>query len=359
VERLGIPFLLKAPGAVVYWLRRRPRETARLWCTIPFRRWSSLEVAGENFWAFLCGFHLARRFLREDIRHLHAPWATGPATAAWVASRLTGLPFSFAARARDIYPPDGALAEKMRASSFIISETRTNVGHLARVAPDQAFKVHAIYNGLPLERYQPVLPALQPPYRLLALGRLVPKKGFDVLLLALKILREEGWDCRLTLAGSGPEEGRLKSLARDLGISPLVDFPGFILHHRIPELFQEADLLVMPSVVHASGDRDGIPTVIMEALAHRLPVVATDVSGIGEVIRHRDTGLVVPERDPAALARAIAQMLRDREGALQMAARGLALVRENFNPAHTCRQILQLYQDTFHRAGAAPRGQGG
>src|SRR5512139_1168865 len=119
VERLGRPWMKTAARDVAYWRRCKPDVTTDLFRTIPFRKWSSFELAGENIWAFFCGFTLARRFEEQNIEHIHAPWANGPATAAWVASKLTGIPFSFMGRACDIFPPDGALAEKIRDSAFV------------------------------------------------------------------------------------------------------------------------------------------------------------------------------------------------------------------------------------------------
>ena len=101
----------------------------------------------------------------------------------------------------------------------------------------------------------------------------------------------------------------------------------------------------MPSVVHSSGDRDGIPTVIMEALIHRLPVIATDVSGIAELVENNVTGLLIPEKDPGAIADAVVSMISDRNGALEMAERGRSLVWDQFNPDVNHRKVFELYQE--------------
>ncbi len=130
IERMGAKAVKDMPADLMYWKRREPDVVNWLMRTIPFRRWRSLEVAAENLWAFFAGFHLARRFEEEGVELIHAPWANGPATAAWVASKLTGIPFSFSARAVDIYPPDGALEEKIRDCAFVRTNTLTNVGYL-------------------------------------------------------------------------------------------------------------------------------------------------------------------------------------------------------------------------------------
>jgi glycosyltransferase involved in cell wall biosynthesis len=303
-----------------------------------------VEVGGESVWAFLCGFSLARRFQREGVRHIHAPWANGPATAAWVASRLTGIPFSFTARAGDIYPPDGALKEKIHDAAFVRTNPKVNLDYLLALSGAGREKFVLTYDGYPLETYQDAPVAMQPPYKLLAMGRLVKVKGFPLLLQAAGILADQGVDFHLTLAGAGYMSPYLKGLTRRLGLASRVSFPGFIPHDQVSRWFAAADIFVMPSIIAPSSDRDGIPNVILEALLHRLPTVATDVAGIGEVIRQGDTGFLVPQRDPAALAEAILKLIQDRKSALEMAARGQELVKEQFDPEHCHRQVLQLFQ---------------
>jgi glycosyltransferase involved in cell wall biosynthesis len=129
-------------------------------------------------------------------------------------------------------------------------------------------------------------------------------------------LADEGLDFRLTLAGCGPQMLPLKALTARLGLRDRVDFPGFIPHNKVPELLRRADVFVTPSRIRANGDRDGLPTVIMEALLHRVPVVATNVGGIREVVRNGETGLLIPERDVPAMKRAIRDTLADREKSL-------------------------------------------
>lgn len=343
IERLGIGWLRRMPGDIAHWWRKRPDLVRELFATVPVRRWRSLEQAGENLWSFLCGFSLARFFEKEKIRHIHSPWANGPATAAWVASRLTGIPFSFTARAGDIYPQDGALSEKIRDAMFVRSDNRINIDYLAGFAGGDAEKFLLTYNGVPLAPGPEAPVRMGAPLKILAVGRFVPKKGFDLLLRAAKVLDQRGVDFHVTLAGAGPELLRLKGLARKLGLTRRVSFPGFIPHDRVADLFSSADVFVMPCVVHSTGDRDGIPTVIMEALLHRVPVVATDVCGISEVIRDRETGLLIPQKDFRAIAGAIMTMLKDRDGAIKMAENGRAFVLDRFDPEKNHRNVFDIY----------------
>lgn len=345
VQRLGLAaswMLLKELA------RLRPRwgaGAARFVAGVIARRWRSLETAGEALWAVLAGVYLARIFVSDGITHIHAPWADGPATAAWVASRLTGIPFSFSARAGDIYPADGALTEKIQVATFVRINNQANLSYLAGLAGGETNKIHLIYNGVAIKDC-PLAPApMAPPIKIVALGRFVRTKGFDVLLRAARILTSKGMDLHLTLAGWGPRGLLWKALAFRLGLKSRVSFPGFIPYNQVPRLFAGADVFVMPCVVHSSSDRDGIPNVIMEALLHRLPVVASDVAGIREVIQDRQTGLLVPQQDPIALAQAISTMVEDRQAALAMAQRGRDLVLRQFDTEENHRELLKLFID--------------
>jgi glycosyltransferase involved in cell wall biosynthesis len=345
VERLGVAFLKKAHGGMIYWFRRDRHTMRSLLRELSFASFRGLEKSAENLWAFVCAFHLARRFEGEGIEHIHAPWASGAATAAWIASRLTNIPFSFTARAWDIYPPDGLLRRKISEAALVRCETQYNIRHLAKYADGNLEKIHLTYNGVPLSVTEKAPVFMQPPYRILALGRFVGKKGYEYLLHACKILRDEGLEFRLTLAGDGPRRARLKHLTRKLELVDWVSFPGFIHHDRVPDHLNRADIFLMPSVVHASGDRDGIPTVLMESLLHRVPVIATDVSGIPELIEEGVTGLVVRERDPSAIARAVKRLVVDRESALALAERGRVRVTRKFDPVRNHLKVLELYRE--------------
>lgn len=357
VETLGIPYLKFAWKDFLYWWQRQRAVTWWLLKTVLLRRWSSSpEREGESLWGALCGLHLARRFLEEKITHIHAGWACGPATAAWVASRLTGIPYSFTGRAHDVFTPDSLLPEKVRDAVLVRGESRAALKQLSALTGGANGKFRLTYNGVPLTVPGPAPVRMQPPYRLLALGRFVEIKGFAFLIYAGRILKDAGIDFHLTLAGDGPTGGQLKHLARKLGLASQISFPGFISHDRVAELFGGTDIFIMPSTVHASGDRDGLPTVILEALLHRVPVIATDVAGIGEVIEDGVTGCLIPQRDPQAIADAVLQIIRSRDQALTMAARGRSRVWQDFNPERNHRRVLELFQGIADNGGFLPGG---
>ena len=343
VERLGWRALPRMLRAIGYWWRRKPAVVKELLGAMGRQRWREIEKSGENVLALLSSFELARRFEAADIEHIHASWASGCATAAWAAAKLTGRPFSFTARAWDIYPPDALIEQKIRDAVLIRTETAANVRHLAAFAGGQSGKFHVTYNGVPLRAERDAAVAMRPPYRLLAVGRFVRKKGFDQLLHAAKLLADAGIDFRLTIAGDGMLRLPLKWLAARLRIAGRVHFAGFVPHDAVASLFLDSDIFIMPCVIAPSGDRDGLPTVILEALSYRLPVIATAVSGIPELIEDGVTGLLVPDRDPAAIAAAVRRLIADRAAALAMSGRGRARVGRQFDPERNHRAVLELY----------------
>ena len=259
------------------------------------RRWRSLETAGEALWAAAAGVHLGQRVPDRRNRPHPRPLGRRPRHRGLGGFALKRHSLQLWRPGWDLHPPDGALLEKLAAASLVRTNTRANERHLAAVAPREAAKIVNIYNGVSLVP-EPAPPRRrQPPFRLLALGRLVPK-GYAVLLAACRLLAREGFDFHLTLAGDGPERWQLQRLIERYGLEGRVALPGFVPHREVPHLLQAADLFIMPSLIAPSGDRDGIPNVVLEALLHEVPVVATEISGLPEVIHPGTTGWLTRRR---------------------------------------------------------------
>lgn len=336
--------------------RRTARQPALVWRLMRgglFRRMRSIEAHGENLWCFLAGFLLAEQCEKDGVGLIHSAWANGPATAAWVASSLTGIPFAFSGRAGDIYPEDGILADKAAAARFIRTNNAANVAWLSRFCPqDQKDKIRLVYNGLTFAPLAPKKrPAPAPPYRLLAVGRFVRTKGFPDLLTAVARLKRERFPVKLTLIGDGVWKRRLLALRRRLKLEDCVDMPGFVPNDRLEAYMSASDLLVAPSVVHANGDRDGIPNVIMEACSVGLPVVATDVCGISEVVRNGETGRLAPERRPDLLAETIRAALENPEKTTRMSEAARELVTNMFDPEKNGAALRDIYLEILDRDG--------
>jgi len=348
-ERFGLGSLGRIALAFFKELAFRPGHTFALMRRCLLRRMRDWETMGENSWCFFAGFALAELARRDGIELLHSPWANGPCTASWVASQLTGIPFAFTGRAGDMYPPDGLLKEKLAACLFVRTNTAANVRYLSsHISAEHEGKVVLIYNALTLPKELPARTTAEPPYKILAVGRFARTKGFAYLMTAMARLKRESFPCHLTLVGDGWLRASLRNLRARLRLEDCVSMPGFVPHDKMLALLESHHMLAAPCVVTETGDRDGIPNVIIEALSQGMPVVATNVSGIGEIVLHNKTGLLIDQRNPRTLTDAIWTLATDRTQAFAMAQEGKRLVRRMFDPQTNIQALYTLYVERFN-----------
>ncbi len=346
VESMGIASIWRVFKAFGKRFWQEPQKTISILKDILFRRWRDKEMCAENLWAAVAGFYVAQRCKELGIEHVHAAWANGPATAAYVAHCLEGIPFSFTARARDVNPPDGFLQEKLAACAFARADSSSNIPHMASFLPaHEQEKLHLVYNvaTLPAKECCATV-SLQAPYKILAIGRLVEQKGFCYLLDAVAHLRSEGLDVQVCIAGSGELKQQLDSQIKTLKLEKYAQMLGFVTHDAVSEAILNSDMLVMPSVIEEkTGFSDGLPTVVIEAMCHGLPVVGTQVASMSDVIKDGETGYLVPQRDAAALAKAMRSVLEDKENALRMAKNAKALVDSLFDSTANIDKMCRLF----------------
>jgi len=342
VERLGLANAPSVLCAVLASLLARPVQSLGLLGRVLLTPGGGWEKYGENVLAVLCGFRLAQRFRELGVEHVHAAWANGSATAAWCAAELNACTFSLSSRAGDVHPPDGLLAHKLAKCSFALCESSFLVPHLQTHVPAAPEKVHLLHDVVTLPDAPEAPVPMRGPVRIAAIGRFVETKGFQHLIEALALARSRGLDARAVIAGDGPWMGRLKDLARRLGVEDAVEFPGFLPHGRVPALLLESDMLAMPSIRRPNGESDGLPTVLIEALMHRVPVIATRLAGIPDLVEDGVTGLLTPEGDAEALARSIERYAGDREEAVAMAGRGRDKARAMFAPGRYVAKFFEL-----------------
>ena len=335
--------------------RRRPgyREARRTWLADlrrdpgpnRTRRFAQALVLAEELW--------------PDASHLHAHFMHTPGSVARYASRITGLPWTCSAHAKDIWTiPEWEKREKLRDCRWLVTCTDANRRHLAALAP-RPEQVERVYHGLDLERFADPARAAscrtgsrpEDPVRLLSVGRAVEKKGFDDLLDALAAL-PHGLHWRFRHVGAGPLLGKLKARAEALGLGGRVRWLGALTQEELLGHYRHADLFVLASRVAADGDRDGLPNVLMEAQSQGLPCVATRVSAIPELLTHEVTGLLCEERDPGALAGQVARLVASPSLRDALGEAGRRNVEENFRMVTGIERLVERFRATRSGGGS-------
>lgn len=285
-----------------------------------------LKVLGQA----MAGLALAHRLRGRGITHLHAHFAHAPATVAMYAARQLGLPFSFTGHAVDLFRDRALLKVKLQRACFVNCISAWHRAFYQGLVPRPDADYPVIRCGVDLAEFAPTeLASGQPPV-LLGVGRLVAKKGFDVLLEAAARLRARGQAFTIRIAGDGPEKERLSGQWTRLGLDDCVQFLGACPNPLVRKLLQEADVFVLPCQIDREGDRDGIPVVLMEAMAAGVPVVSGDLPALRELVIPGRTGELVPPGDVEALAERLADLLQDPELRAKRATAGRQWVAEEF-----------------------------
>jgi glycosyltransferase involved in cell wall biosynthesis len=254
---------------------------------------------------------LAHRLVRLGSPPLYIHFAHKPATIGRFAALLAGVPYALSAHAKDIWlTPEEELARKVRDASTVLTCTEQGRALLAGMADGQT-PVHLVYHGVDIKgRTRSARPAGEAP-RIVAIGRLVEKKGHETLLLAARLLCDRGLDFRVRIVGEGPEWPRLQRLVHELRLGDRVVFLGPLSESEVRAEYEEADVFALPCRKLPNGDQDGLPNVILEAMAHGLPVASTRLDGIAEAIVDGESGLLANQDDPPAFAEHLARLIED------------------------------------------------
>lgn len=298
---------------------------------------------------------LARHLRTAGIRHVHAHFATQPAAVAELAARLVGGTYSLSAHAKDIYVGDARVLErKLAGARFTVTCTGHNHDHLRGLADDAA-KVHLMYHGIDFERFKPAArPPTEPEPLILAVGRLREKKGFATLVRACAHLRDRGVAFSCEIVGYGEDEPALRRLIDDLDLRGRVRLPGRMNHEALIARYQAAAAFAAPCRIAGDGDRDGIPNVLLEAMAMELPVVTTPVSGIPEAVIHGVTGLFVDPDDAGELADALQAVLADPSLRVRLGRAARAHVVGRFDNDTNLATVHALLDAAMGRAARDP-----
>lgn len=293
--------------------------------------------------------------LPGDTGHLYAHFLHTPASVARYAAHIRGLNWSVSAHAKDIWTtPDWEKAEKLADAAWAVTCTGAGHSHLRTLATRDS--VELVHHGLPSDNE--AAPPARPvsaggPVRLLSVGRAVPKKGFEDLLRALARLPA---DCpwHLVHIGGGPLLPSLKLRADELNLAARIEWRGARDEDEVRLAYREADLFVLASRVTADGDRDGIPNVLVEAMSHRLPIVATTAGAITELVTN-DTGVLVAPGDPDALAAALTALIADPQRRAALGNAGHERVRREFPANRGHDRIATLLAASLCTSPSTPR----
>jgi glycosyltransferase involved in cell wall biosynthesis len=271
-----------------------------------------------------------------------------PALAAYFIKRVSGTPYSITAHAWDIYADTTMLPQKLQAAEFIVTCTAANCEALSSLGarPERVF---LNYHGLDFAHLPTPTWDRDGNLRILAVGRLVEQKGFAELVTACQLLQQREVPFRCQIIGDGPLAPALQNLITHHQLAEAISLPGTLPQAEVFRAYQRASVFCAPSIIAQDGNRDGIPNVILEAMSQGLPVVASAVSGIPEVVRGDATGWLVPPGNAQSLAATLQEIQQRPEEARRRAVAAYQLVRSQFDVRDNTAALIQL----FHRTTAA------
>lgn len=355
----GTHYLLPIDPARLRSFRRRvrsrdPRAVSNAFAYTALHRYAALKSRREDARIFRHALYLAGYLLERNITHLHSPWANLSAFIALLAARMAGVSYSVQARASaDLYRDHSrwALDEKLSQARFVITNSEFNRAFIARtVSAARTVPVHVIYEGLDLARFAPPTHAApRDPIRILSVGRLAEEKGHEYLLQALVLMRDRGRSFQCVIVGGADKpsaadyERRLRELRRTLQLEDSVRLAGALPFDQVLEEYARADLFALPSIVAADGGRDVTPNALIEAMAMRLPVVATSITGIPEIVEHRGSGILIPPRNAEALAQALLEIADSPQLAEHLGRNARRRVGQRFDIHQNVRRYVDLF----------------
>ena len=356
-DTLYIPFLsLRVFLAQLSALLRHPIKYASAFFHMVRIHIKSSDFLLKSLALFPKSVYAAKMFKKMKISHIHAQWATHPATSAIIISRLSGIPFSFTGHAHDIYVNTAGLKEKIQDAQFVTTCTKDNKRHLLKLlngrlkARDEGRgakgedKIIVNYHGVDLGRfrnkfYRPQS-TVHSPLHILSVGSLLECKGFDTLIEACGLLKARGIDFQCTIAGGGRLQQSLQSTVHSLQLEKNVKFTGYITQDKLIPLYQEADVFVLAMLPEIHW---GIPNVLLEAAACSVPIVCTLLPSIPELIEDGKTGFIIPAKDPKAIADVLERLYRDETARKQVGEAGRLVIEDRFDVVKNANRLKQLF----------------
>lgn len=316
--------------------------------------------------------YIGSEMQRLGVHHAHSHFAGIGARACFWMRQFYGHTFSFTGHANDIFcKPNTAtnsivsLKHMIDEAALVITVSDYSVKRLCKDYPSAKTRIHRVYNGLDLSPFRRAIGNEKAkPVKVLSVGRLIEKKGFDDLIRAMAIIKSKGARCSCQIVGEGPLHDDLQQLIRDTQTEDVVELLGPKSQDEIITLLGHASIFALPCVTEADGGMDNLPTVIMEAMAAELPCISTTLAGVPEMVIDGVTGKLVPERQPEAFAAALLTVIEDFECQRKMGNKGLNLARESFakevTASHLARLLIRyghvLYDPNITRIRTATKG---
>ena len=315
--------------------------------------WNALTGPRENFkvrftalWHFFLACHWAASLRDQEVHHIHSQWIHSGGTVAMYGSWLLDKSFSFTGHAADLFRNRAALHDKIKRADFIVCISEFHREFFLENGA-RAEQLIVVYCGIDTTHFtlrRRTRPAGEP-FHILSSGRLVGKKGFDILIEACGILKERGFAFHCTIGGSGPDEALLRTQITSLGLDGEITLTGeAIKQEGIPDFMGQGDVYTLPCVWAKDNDVDGLPQMLMEAIACGLPAVSTRLVGIPDLVRHENTGLLVDPQDATGLADALTRLEENPDLAARLAQAGHDHLIENFDIQHCLEPLLNKYR---------------
>jgi glycosyltransferase involved in cell wall biosynthesis len=338
--------------AHLYFLMRKPLVYFSTLWTLIHATWGSLNFLLGALSVFPKTTYFARMMQADGVDHIHAHFANHPAAAAFIIHRMTGIPYSFTAHGADFQVDQHMLSEKVREAAFVVAISNYNKEFIVeKCGEGYRDRIKVIHCGVDTSIFVPVVrnemkDAGNKPFVILCVGTMYEVKGHTYLIEACRLLKERGVHFICNLIGDGPFQLDLSVQVEKSNLTEHVIFQGQRTRQEIAEFLKKSDVLALPSIPTSSGRREGIPVVLMEAMASGIPVVASNISGIPELVENEVSGLLLQPRDPEALASALLQLYQDPSLSRRLGDAGRHRVLNEFDLRKNTALLIQAIEES-------------
>ncbi|MCP4141138.1 MAG: colanic acid biosynthesis glycosyltransferase WcaL [Chloroflexi bacterium] len=325
---------------------RAPFSYTKLWGRMIFGNVSNPKFLARALLLFPKAVRMAEHMQKNDVQHIHAHFATHPALVAWIIHNLTGISYSVTAHAHDLYVKQTMLATKMQPASFVITISDFNRAFLKKHVGGQIEdKTEVVRCGIEQNIYAGNPNSFSDDrFYIKSIGSLQDYKGTRYLIEACALLLEQNIPIHCEVIGEGEMRHELEELIEELDVGAAVFLAGAKTQSEVAEALAKASCYVQPSIITETGKMEGIPVALMEALASGLPVIASDISGISELVRPEKTGYLVPEKDSLSLANVLTYIFEHSNEAKELAKVGQELVAKEYDLNINSTRVAALFE---------------